>query len=335
MKSLEKLFEKGRFFVENIKPNKKILLVFHQDVDGICSGVIAYYALRKIGFSLDFISSSIEKLERILLNTKHKQIIILDLPVKNLPKKLCILVIDHHPLVKLKNIVCINPCLVNKKIYQPTSYIAYKFFSGLIDIKEKEWVAVLGTVGDYGFEYCKDLLLKWIKIKKKENIWKTRFGKAAIIIFSAAIELGFENVFNILLKSKSLKDLLKNKKIINAYKNFTRYYKKKKKEFWKNAESFNNLIISVITEEEKRVGSMIASELARKYPEKIIFLLGKTNEKYKIHARSEKDTIHLGKILKKVCGGGGHQKAAGGIIKQNMLEVFKKKVLRELGYKIS
>lgn len=334
VKNLEKIFEKGKKFIYNIKPEEKILLVFHQDVDGICSAAIAFFALRRLGLKPEIISVDIENWKKILKIEKNfEKLIFLDLQIPEVEKnEEKILIIDHHiPKIKVKNLI--NPRILNKMIYQPASYIAYKFFSNFVDIKDKEWIATLGTIADYGFEDCRDLLNKWIKVKKKENVWRTKFGKAAILLYNAAIEIGFENAFKILLKSKNLKSLSKNERIKKANKRFEKYYKQKIKEFWKNAEKIEkaNLIFCVMKKLKKRVGSIIVTRLSRKYPDKTIFLLTERGKFYKIHARGGK--VNLGRLLEKMSVGGGHEKAAGGIIKKNELQIFKKRLFKELCYK--
>jgi len=334
VKNLEKIFSKGKDFIFNIKPQERILLVFHQDVDGICSAAIAFFALQRLGLKPAAISVDVENWKKILKIKKNfEKLIFLDLQIPEVEKnKKKILIIDHHiPRIKTKNLI--NPRILNKKVYQPASYVAYKFFSNFVDIRDKEWIAVLGTIADYGFEDCRDLLNKWIKVKKKENVWRTKFGKAAILLYNAAIEIGFENAFKILLKSKNLKSLSKNKKIKKANKRFEKYYKQKMKEFWKNVEKIEkaNLIFCVMKKLKKRVGSIIVTKLSRKYPDKTILLLTKKGKFYKIHARGGK--VNLGKLLEKMGVGGGHEKAAGGIIKKNELQIFKKRLFKELRYK--
>jgi single-stranded DNA-specific DHH superfamily exonuclease len=338
VRNLEEIFEKGRNFIRTIKSKEKILIIFHQDVDGLCSATIALSALKELGLKANVVSSDIENIKKILKKKEnYDKIFLLDLPIsriereiENLGKK--IFVIDHHQLPKLKTekFFYINPRVFDEKIYQPASYIVYKFFSGLVNLKNKEWVAVLGTIGDYGFEDCKDLLSKWIRVKRKENIWKTTFGKAAMLLYNSAIEIGFETVLRILAKTKNVEELIKNKKINSAGKKLEKYLEQRLKEALKNSERFDeaNLIFCVVRKIKKRVGSIIVSELAKKYPDKLVFLLTKKGKFYKIHARGGK--INLGGLLEKLNVGGGHERAAGGMIKEKELLNFKKRILKEL-----
>jgi single-stranded DNA-specific DHH superfamily exonuclease len=338
VKNLEKFFPFVKKFIENLKPEEEILLIFHQDVDGLCSAAITFFALKKLGLKASAISADIENRKEILKRgKKFSKIILLDLPISGIEKSIANLekkffIIDHHelPKLKIKNTFFFNPRIFNKKIYQPASYVAYKFFSRLIDLENKEWIAVLGTIGDYGFEDCKDLLNKWIKVRRKQNVWRTTFGKAAILLYNSAIEIGFETALRILLKAKNISELIENKKINSANKKLKKYLKQKLKELWKNSERFDevNLIFCVMKKIKKRVGSIIVSQLARKYPNKLIFLLTKRGKFYKIHARGEK--VNLGKLLKKLNVGGGHERAAGGLIRENKLLIFKKRLLKEL-----
>jgi oligoribonuclease NrnB/cAMP/cGMP phosphodiesterase (DHH superfamily) len=127
------------------------------------------------------------------------------------------------------------------------------------------------------------------------------------------------------------------KNIRTAYEKFKKTYENLKRSVWKHAEVYKelNVIISVIKSRKKRVGSMIASEISRKNPEKIVFLIEKRKDFYKIHGRYQRGKIHIGKLLKSVClEGGGHREAAGGFIKPNTIKEFKKRLIEELCCKI-
>jgi len=335
MKKVEKLFEKGIEFIKKIK-NKKVFLIHHTDVDGLASAALTFIALKRTGIKVSkVVARSVDERKKISDDLKKcKKAIILDIPLENFEelKKTGkeILIIDHHPstVINTKKIVCINPRIVKKDIYQPTSYLVYKLFSKVVNLKDKEWLSVLGTLADFGFEDCKDLLKKWIKIKRKSSILKTRFWKIAKMVKGSSFKLKEEEIIRILISSKNLNKLEKNEKILKAFKKYKKILKKGEKEFWKNAEEFKklNLIISRISE---KVGSELASEISARFPDKIIILLEKSGKEFKIHARYQNARIHLGKLLKKICGGGGHKQAAGGKIPVKEFENFKKKLLKE------
>lgn len=341
-RKVSELLEREVQFLLEIKPKDKVLLVYDNDVDGVSSAAIALSGLKKL------------KIKNVKLFYKGRDVttdlkdltknfdkgIILDVPtplIENELKKVKIdlLVIDHHIAtdVNSKNIVYINPRLKKKEIYQPVSYLTYKVFSKIIDIEDKEWLAVVGTVGDYGFEDCKDLLKKYLKIKKKEEIWKTKLGKTAMVINSSIAVLGSKETLEILTSTKGLEEFGKSRKVNFALKKFEEEFERTKIEFKENLEIYVDfkLIFSKIKTKFPRIGSTLSTYLATKHPSKFIIILEELNGKYKIHGRMENGKVNVGKLLKKLCGGGGHREAGAGTIKKEELNFFKSNLTKELG----
>ena len=339
-------FWKGKDFVDNLKPSDKVILVHHKDCDGTYSAAIVAIALERLNKKINkIIAGTTEKNDDIVKAIKpYNKVIIVDIGIDLLFKELNrmgkeILYLDHHmPVDKelSKDIVYINPRLENDKIYQPATYVVFKFFSHIADISDKEWLAVIGTIGDYGYEDCRDLLDKYIEVKEKSGIWKTQYGKAAIETVGAAAEIGFDKLLKILIKSKNFEELMRNKEIKTAYRKYEGMYETAKKQFWKNAERFDDvdLIFSVLDSKVERVGSAISTETSTKYPDKIIFLLEKVDNFYKIHARNQKAKVNLGKMLRDMGVGGGHIAAAGGKINMKDLGGFKRNLLIKIRNKV-
>jgi len=337
LKNIDKLFERGLEFIKKIEPKDNLFLIYHTDVDGIVSAALTFTALERLGIKVfKTIPRSIEGRKEIPKDLKEcDKAIILDLPIENFQElknsKKDIFIIDHHPSkdVNSKKIVYINPRFEKKEVYKPTSYIVYKFFSDIIYLEDKEWLSVVGTVGDFGFEDCKDLLKKWTKVNKKSGILNTKFWKIANKIRGASLELSKNDVLKILTSAKNLEELNRNEKILSSYKKYEKIYIQGKREFWRNAKEFKklNLIISKIS---KNIGSDLTNEISAKYPNEIIILLEKMGQNYKVHARYQKGKIHLGNLMKKLVCGGGHRQAAGGKIKAKYLEAFEKKLIEEL-----
>ena len=344
---INEMFDKGKIFIENLKPADKLILVHHKDADGTYSAAIATIALQRLNKKVDkIVTGTTEKSDEIISAIKnYNKVIIVDIGIDLLFKELNkldkeILYIDHHLTVDKKlseNIVYINPRLEDDRTYQPATYVVYKFFSQLVDLSDKEWLAVVGTIGDYGYEDCRDLLDRYIKVKEKGDIWKTKYGKVVIETVGAATEIGFGNLLKILIETDGFEELTRNKKIKTAYKKYENLYETAKKQFWKNAEKFDdvNLIFSVLSSKVERVGSAIATETSTKYPDKIVFLLERIEGFYKIHARYQKGNINLGKMLREMGVGGGHGPAAGGKIKIKELNDFKRRLIKELESSVS
>jgi len=336
-RNISQLFKRGKSFIQKIKPKDKLFIIYHTDIDGMVSAALTFIALERLGLKiLKTIPRSVEGRKEVPRDLKKcDKAIILDLPLEDFQalknSKKDILVIDHHPSKNMNSekIVYINPRLEKKEAYQPTSYLVYKFFSKLVDLKDKEWLSVLGTIGDFGFRDCKDLLEKWVKVKKKSGILNTKFWKAIIKLRGAFFELSKDEIFEILIYAKNLEVLSRNKEILSSYKKYKKIYLKGKDEFWKNAKEFKklNLITSVIPQ---KIGSDLTNEISARYPNKIIILFEKREYGYKIDARYQKGKIHVGELMKKLRVGGGHRQAAGGRIEAKDLEIFKKKLLKEV-----
>lgn len=333
---MEKAFEKGTSFIKKIKKNEKVCIIHHTDVDGLASAALTFIALKRLGLKISkVVARSVDEIKKIFFDLKKcDKVIILDVPLENFDElekaSEKILIIDHHPSTAMvKKILCINPRVEKKDVYQPTSYLVYKFFSRLVDLKDREWLSVLGTLADFGFEDCKDLLRGWVRIRRKSEILRTKFWKVAKMVRALSLRLKEEEIVKTLVSSKTLEELEKNEKVLKAFEEYEKILKKSEKEFWRNAEKFERagLIISRISE---KVGSEIASEISAKFPDKMIILLEKCGKEYKVHARYQNARIHLGKLMEKVCGGGGHKQAAGGKIPAKELENFKEKLLRML-----
>lgn len=341
-RNLNKLFEKGKKFILNIRPWEKISIFYHKDLDGLTSAVFTNLLLDSIGVSTIKVIPLKPRDETFLFKEMKKcdKAIILDVPLNRLPSGK-ILYIDHHPMKDFnsKNIVYINPRLDFPEIYQPVCYLTYKLISEIINIKKYEWLAVLGTIADYGYDDCRDLLGKWVKVKNKDDIWNTIFGKVAIKINGSFYYLKENEILKIVTSAKNIGGLNKNKKIYLAWKKYKKIYLTAKKEFYKNKEEVKkaNLIISTISGNNKvYTGSSIATELSRKYPDNILIVIEKLRDFYRIHAREQSGKIHMGKLMK-TCSkgigmGGGHREAAASSIRleKNKLDLFKKRLIENL-----
>jgi single-stranded DNA-specific DHH superfamily exonuclease len=310
-------------------------LIFDKDVDGVSSAVITSFAFKKLGIKFTENIPSFFA-ERKFINLKNFDGgVIVDVPLqmqenflRKTKKK--ILVIDHHPSgdIESKNIFYINPRLIRKDIYQPVSYVAYKFFSNYIGMKEVKWIAIVGTVGDYGFEDVKDLLQE---IKSKDKIWMNKYGRAATRLNAAIAVYGPKRSFDILNNCKGLNSFLKNKKIKSAHKKFSNEFWKADKKLKSTAEVYPDvsLIFSKVEPKYSRITAALASKVSTVKQDYLVILAEKQGEKYKIHGRMQNKRYDVGEILKKF-GGGGHKQAGACVIDAKDLAIFKKKLIEIL-----
>ena len=339
MKEVEKFSVRVRAFMEGSKSERNLVL-YHKDVDGLCSALLFSRVLESFGASAKFVPASNEEMKLGLMKG-FDRIVVLDIDISYLGKELKrlkkdFLLIDHHPPradLNSRRIIYVNPRLTKPKTYQPTSYITYKLFSGLVDLRDVEWLAAIGTIGDYGFEDCLDLLKKWTKAK---SVLKSKLWLYARMICGLSLKFGFEKAFEILRVINSLEEFKRNEKVRKAYLDFLRKYEKLEKKFWNNAEFFDetNLIFSNIGRENRILSSLFSTELSAKTPKKVVIIFRKVNGKYAVNARCRGLNVDLGRIMhesaKGLNGGGGHQQAAGATILERNKEIFKKRVIRKL-----
>jgi single-stranded DNA-specific DHH superfamily exonuclease len=341
-KALEKLFEKGKEFILSIKPWEKISVFYHRDLDGVTSSILTKLLLDSIGVdvvkTVPLKAGDEKSLSRGI--KKCDKAIVLDVPLKKLPRWK-ILYIDHHPMKDFnsKNIVHINPTFKFPGVYQPVCYLVYKLFSEIIDMKKYEWIAVLGTVADYGYDDCRDLLDRWMKVKNKDDIWETIFGRVAIKINGSLYCLKKDELMEIISSAENIQELDRNKKINSAWKRYEKIYRRAKKEFYKNRVEVKkaNLVLSTISGNNNvYTGSSLSNELSRKYPDKVIVVIERTGDFYRAHARQQSGRVHMGKLME-ACSrgigwGGGHRQAASAAvrIRKDRLGLFKKRLIEKL-----
>jgi len=325
-------------FLHNLKFEDRIFLVFDTDVDGISSGVITLETFRKLGIKISKIIPCHFGEIKYLDVKNFDAGIIVDVPTDTQEKFLRktnkkILYIDHHPFrdVNSKNVFYINPRLIKKDIYQPTSYTTYKLFSDFVGLDKVKWIAVLGTVGDYGFKDVKDLYKNTVKIKRKEKVTKNVFWKAAVRLDAAISVYGSKKTFHILEECTSLSDFFSNYKIKNAYKKFRKEVVKTKKSLKRNLEIYPDvkLIFCKLAPKYFRITSALATEIAVKNPNSFIVFARREGKIYKVSARMENGRIDAGKVMQKF-GGGGHKAAAGCVVNAEDLLKFKKKLIEIL-----
>lgn len=173
-----KIFEDGIEFIRKISSSDRLAVIYDNDADGLVSAVLTIHSLKKLGIKKPKAIINISGLDALKKVGKENKLIFLDIPYvyfSKLPKEKDILIIDHHPTKRLGGrITIVNPLLESKDRYQPTSYLVYKIFSKVVELEEVGWLAAVGTITDYGFEDCKDLLKSYIRVRKKERIGNTK-----------------------------------------------------------------------------------------------------------------------------------------------------------------
>lgn len=148
-------------FLYKIDTRKKVLLISHNDADGITSGYIMYSILKKLGHDVDWKAMTYltERGVQKYLNT-DRPVIFIDMGaaygeyVKKY-KKSPVAVIDHHPV--RGSISSVDAYWVPVSEGETTETIKYATASTLaqaiavelgLDDKYTAWMAILGSTGD-------------------------------------------------------------------------------------------------------------------------------------------------------------------------------------------
>ncbi len=337
-------FSKVLGFLKSLTEKDRILIVFHRDADGLCSAVVARKALERAGLKPDIMVTHLEKTAELesVAKSKYGAVIFLDLALDHLGgnfwnERQKVLIVDHHPFHKdmnSANVVHFNSHFFSEG-YLPASYLTYKIFSEIAKIKDIEWVSVLGTIADYGYDDCRDLLDKYISVKEKGEMFGTKYGKAAAMVNGASFFFGFEKMAEILLSAKNVDEFMENKKIGEYYEKFNKEIEMLKKEFWNVAEKVEKVYFAHIESKIERIQSSVLTQLARENPEKVLVIYHKDGENIKLSGRAQYG-YDLGTIFMKAAefasgSGGGHKPAAGAMIPASSIEKFKKKVAEMVG----
>jgi len=148
---------------EFLKNAERIVILFHIDTDGVCSAKIVSESLRRLNKTvLDYFPTSPQLLKsqtfQLGISRDNPDLIILvdvsvdaDEPLIVANKDKRFIIMDHHQVVKdlsADNIIYINPKLSGDETYTPASKVCYNEIAKIIDIKDLDWVAATGVIGD-------------------------------------------------------------------------------------------------------------------------------------------------------------------------------------------
>ncbi len=257
---ISKEFEKE---IKDIKRDDKVLILTHVDSDGVSSGAILYKVLKSIGYiNLDIIFPSkgengySEGVKNKIKEKKVDYLFILDLGSykTNFDNVKKIILIDHHRPEGVPN----DGVLFSS--FPPPPYISTSYLTFLIlkkmNLNPKDYIGLIGQVGDYGTEYEApkiDELFK--KYKKKEISYVSSLVNSArrVKYFDIETSLNYliesENFSDLLVDSENKKRLIEYKEIV---KNDIDKWKKTKPKFIKNVAiieiNSQNLIHPVIAQ---------------------------------------------------------------------------------------
>ena len=335
--------QKAVDFLKNTKPKDEIVVVFNNDADGICSCVLMNKYLKHMGINPYIISQPMppdKNLIRRIQSGIPNKIIFLDLAMDQQPSVLKkvkgfadILIIDHHLIENNMNspqIVHYNPRFKNPKIYQSTSYLAYKILSKLLDMEDSLWIAAIGIIGDYDIASSMDLIKE---VEKKYDL--NLFYKIAAMISSvrATKAMTCEQIVELLINTKDPKQLIAGE-FLESYQKIELETEAVLIDAGKNAEKIDSVFFYNI-KSKYNIRSDISTKLSEKFPDKIIIVYEKIGNNINASVRNQNRRINVDRVLKKAIIGlkasaGGHEVAGGVTMDAKDWDRFKEKLLEIL-----
>jgi single-stranded DNA-specific DHH superfamily exonuclease len=340
--------------------NKKTLIMFDTDGDGIGAASVIFKTLKKV-FSKNAEAVPVNHglyvaNEDALKEIKRRKIdfiITVDIPVDEYPKyiltlakKSKILIIDHHQihknLNKYKNILHVNPNLWETEIpsYKYcSSKIVYDICSGLTDIEDLDWLAGIGIVNDM----CDDIWKIFLnKIYKKYNLSLSKLRLINDIVNSSYYYSGKMSAkigYRACLEASSPFDILKAR--TPSSKKLKKMYNKIEKEIassiknWKgNAEIFENKKLIILRLKTRfPISSPISTTISLEKPNYTVVVAREEGKMTYMSLRRQDKRIDCGKIASSITknlkssSGGGHIPAAGAHILSKDWGILRKRIL--------
>jgi len=244
-----------------------------------------------------------------------------------------VLIIDHHPLLKLENVKYFNPLKNDKKSYVPTSNMAYAV------TKDNMWLAVIGCLFDYS---CPDFLKEFKKeypdmIKKLTKdagyiVFETELGKLVkLFAFNlkgkrADVKNSVEAMENVNSPYEIMHQTTKEGKYLwERYEKLNREYEDLLKKAESNLDMKSKFILFMHPQSRNSFVMNIATELSYWHQDKTIIIGREKENEIKISLRNQKKDIRkpFAKALEGLKGyGGGHPHAVGGSVSREDFEIF-------------
>ncbi len=352
------MMEKAVEFLNENK-DKRTLIIFDTDGDGIGAAAILSKTLRKISNmipdviprnrGLSFIS------EDMLQEIKKKKmgvIITLDIAADEKPENILlvsksfrIMIVDHHQVrrnLNGKGIVHVNPVFWETNIPSfryCTSKIIYDICKEITDLDNLDCLAGIGIVNDKCEDYWKDFLKD---VCKKYGISLNELRLVNNIISSGYQYSGNSGSmlsFKACLESSSPKDVLNgrspnSRKLRKFYETIESDIKTITKSWRKDAEILEEKKL-IILELDTRfsLNSTISTMISFKKPNYTVAVARKNDGVTSVSLRRQDGKVNCGKIAIKLTKGlkdslgGGHIPAAGVHIRSKDWKVFRSRLV--------
>ncbi len=350
----EELLEKFKGFCKRLSKEDRVALIHHSDADGLCSALVTAKAIEKLTgkrpvsvtpFEYGNRSQGREAVAAIKKNKANK-LIVLDIGIDSAPHGLAdkcsfeeCLVIDHHKLYRdlnSKKVVFLKAEFFTKK--DPSSYVTSKFafdlFNKATDVKEFDWIACIGILGDMNLETWKGFVKKTIK-KRKISMTLLYELLDLIAAVEAMARKEMRELFWAFYETKNPKALLESR--------FKKHFKEFKKEkdslvlgFEQKAECFPSieLFLYPIKARHEGIKSHVINEISEMHPDKTIILLqclGSGRVRFSARRLDFKVAVNdlIVEAIKGIpnSSGGGHRPAAAGSVPRKHLSKFKQNLV--------
>ncbi len=335
----------------------RIAIIHDADPDGICAAAILTRLIERIrGKTVDLRLAREDGNHNIspdmitqLKKNKITHIITADLPVEENTQTLNqaaqfahIIIIDHHKILstpKNKKVLLIKPQLIWKEpnpAYYATAKMAYDLGSRICDLRDLEWIAGAGLIGDSGFMQWSTYLtalLKRLRILSKKNWFDTELGKVPSTISLALC-------FNKKYTARCYDELLSAKtwKEFNA-STLKKYRSAVEKEIKKHIHQFATVkqkdgIYLYEMKPSYRITGTLSTILGHKHAHKTVIIVDSSQDPICISARRNDSKIATNELLtcaiKNISGarGGGHIPAAGASVPKKHYHKFKEELYK-------
>lgn len=322
-------------FMGNLTEKDKIAILTHNDLDGLCSAVIASKVLGKIDY-IHFASYNPGEFKDILEQIKKKKInkifaldLVLDnidVDIKDFEKISEIVAIDHHPMHKDLNSERI--VFIKSDSKYPACYMCYYLFSKIQKIPS--WIAALGIVADCPHKY---------QLDNSNNVFEDfNLERGDIDLSDIAFKAGLALIY-FKGKEKKFYDILIKAKIPQDLEVLDKFSDKVKKEFdflvedfEKNREEHSDLMIYTLNP-KYHISSSVINKISCKYPNRTIIFITIHENYIGIQSRRQDKKISMPELLKKSLQGipestsGGHVAAAGAGFPVKYLSKFKENLM--------
>jgi single-stranded DNA-specific DHH superfamily exonuclease len=355
------LLKRFNAFMQNLKKEDKILLLFHGDTDGVTCGVILSKAMERLrGKPADLVKPLIyerrglsQELFQLMDQEKVNKVVIADWnidqspdDVKRMEETAELLIIDHHKLYQDLNsekTVFVKAQFINEEIdpsKYPTAKLSFDLLSDLVDLKDLDWVVAAGILGDSSYdawkEFVDDVMKKfdWQEPVYESKLWDlTQFINGLEALNKPKLAESFEIFFKAEKPEQVLEnDLSKYGKILTIEVDKWVKVHKEQAEFYPELE-----LIYYPIKSEYYVKSAVGNEISKKlYPDQtVIVALDTGKDEILLSARRQDFKVKMNELLGQAVKGldgiaGGHIPAAGGSVQRKDLNKFKQNILRIL-----